>query len=102
MDTRIRFLALKRPQNKPCNPPGHSKEPERERCDETTSQPAIIGTQEGKCPNDRMIGEPQIESDMDMLDAGVASGTAGGMSQKTTCMSSIAASMQRECNMNGK
>jgi len=49
-----------------------------------------------------MSGEPPVERDMDMVEAGEASSTAGQTAGKTTHLSFMAACDQWERNKNGK
>jgi len=58
----------------------------------TTNQPAMMATQEGGSPIGGMIEKTPIERDMDMAEAEVASGAAGKILEKTTCVSFMAAS----------
>ena len=70
--------------------------------DATLGNPATMVTQEG----DRLIGEtiekPPVDRDMDMAEAGEASGAAVQWSGKSTRMSFVAVSEQWEHNTNGK
>jgi len=52
----------------------------------------MMATQEGGSPIGGMIEKTPIERDMDMAEAEVASGAAGKILEKTTCVSFMAAS----------
>jgi hypothetical protein len=61
-----------------------------------------MATQEGNSLIGGMSEEPPVERDMDMAEAGEASGADGQRAGKTAGVSFVAANEQWKCNKTGK
>jgi len=72
------------------------------RNDATSRKLARMATHEGNSLIGGTFAKPPVERDMDMAEAGEASGAAGQRSEKTTYVSFMAASEQWERAKNGK
>jgi len=68
----------------------------------TSGKPATMATHEGNRLSGGAPEKPQVERDMDMVDAGETSGVDVQRSGKTTRVSFAAPSEQWECNKNGQ